>query len=171
MTDTDFMGLVKRRYSSRAYTAEKVSDEDVMAILDAGRLAPTGVNAQHVRVIAVRSEEGLAEVGRSARIFSAPLAFIVTSRPDRAWVREKFDGFNIHQIDASIVTTQMMYEATARGLGSVWICFFDPETLSESFGLEEGEVPINILAVGHRADETSRNHGVRIPMEEFAKFA
>lgn len=170
MSDTDFMGLVKKRYSSRAYTDEKVSAEDVEAILNAGRLAPTGVNAQHVRVIAVQSEDGLRRMDECARVFSAPLVFIITSRPGNAWVRAKFDGFNIHQIDASIVTTQMMYEATARGLGSVWICFFNPEKVTELFGLEDGEVPINLLAVGHKADETSKNHGVRIPLEEFARF-
>lgn len=170
MKDSCFMELVKKRYSSRAYTPEKVSAEDVEAILNAGRLAPTGINAQHVRVIAVQSEDGLARMDQCARVFSAPLVFIITSNPGGAWTRAKYDDFNIHQIDASIVTTQMMYEATARGLGSVWICFFDPVKVRELFGLDDSEVPINLLAVGHRDDETSKNHGVRIPLEEFVRF-
>lgn len=82
-----------------------------------------------------------------------------------------FDGKNFGDIDASIVTTQMMYEAQELGLGSVWIGYFEPNIIKEEFGLGENEEASSILAVGYRADETSANHGKRNPMYEFASKA
>lgn len=165
----EFMELVRKRYSSRAYRPEPVEGEKVMSILEAGRLSPTAVNAQPVRVVAVRSEEGLSKVSEAANIYGAPLALIVCADRDSAWVRNH-DGMNSYEIDASIVTTQMMYEATDLGLGSVWICWFKPDVLSGSFGLPDNMIPVNILAVGYSDDTTSRNKGNRIPMDEFARF-
>ena len=137
--------------------------------MEAGRISPTAVNAQPVRVIAVRTPEGLSKVSEGANIYGAPLAFIVYADRSKAWVR-KYDGMNSAEIDASIVTTQMMYEATDLGLGSVWICYFDPEVINRNFGLGGDLVPVNILAVGYSADTTSRNQGNRIPDSTFFRY-
>ena len=72
-----FMDLAQRRYSSREYRDAPVEQEKIEAILEAGRISPTAVNAQPVRVIAVRTPEGLAKVSEGANIYGAPLAFIV----------------------------------------------------------------------------------------------
>lgn len=135
-----------------------------------GRLAPTARNDQPVRVIAVRSKEGLAKLEEAGHIYDAPLAFIVCSDKDKAWTRS-YDGMKTTDIDASIVTTQMMYEATDMGLGTLWVCMFKPDVIKRNFGLADNVIPINILAVGYRDDQTSKNHGVRIPMEDFVRYA
>ena len=165
-----YIDLVRSRYSSRSYTDEPVSEGDMQSILEAGRLAPTGKNSQPVTVIAVTSEDGFERIHKCSRTFGATLALIVCCDRDKSWVRG-FDGKNISDIDASIVTTQMMYQATELGLGTCWICWFDPAVISEEFGLPENVEPVNILVVGHKADETSPNHGVRKPMEEFVRYA
>lgn len=43
----------------------------------------------------------------------------------------------------------MMLEATDLGLGSLWVCLFDPEVLREEFNIPENLVPVNILALGY----------------------
>ena len=43
---SDFMDLARRRYSLRRFDGRPVADEDLRLILEAGRLAPTGKNAQ-----------------------------------------------------------------------------------------------------------------------------
>lgn len=164
-----FGDLVSSRYSSRSYTDEKVDRDSLEAILEAGRLSPTACNRQPVRVIAASSDEALRKVSGAANIYGAPLALIVCADTDSCWKRP-YDGMPSADIDASIVTAQMMYRATELGLGTVWICMFDPAALSEAFGLKDGMIPVNILAIGHSADATSPNHGVRIPMSEFARF-
>lgn len=165
----NFGELTSARYSSRSYTDEKVGREAVEAILEAGRLSPTACNRQPVRVIAAVSEDALRKVSGAANIYGAPLAFVICADRSSCWKRP-YDGMLSADIDASIVTAQMMYRATELGLGTVWICMFDPAAVSEAFGLGEDMVPVNILAAGHSADSTSPNHGVRIPMSEFARF-
>ena len=64
----------------------------------------------------------------------------------------------------------MMYEATDMGLGTVWICMFNPDVIRRNFGLPDNIIPINILAVGYKDDDTSKNHLVRIPMDEFVRY-
>lgn len=166
----DFNELVRKRYSSRSYKPDPVEDEKVRSILEAGRLAPTARNDQPVRVIAVRSKEGLAKLEEAGHIYEAPLAFIVCADADKTWTRS-YDGMKTTDIDASIVTTQMMYEATDMGLGTLWVCMFKPDVIRKNFGLEDSMIPVNILVVGYRDDSTSKNHGVRIPMDEFVRYA
>lgn len=166
----DFNELVVRRYSSRKYKPDKVEDEKVRSILEAGRMAPSARNDQPSRVIAVRSKEGLAKLEEAAHIYDAPLAFIICADRDKAWTRS-YDGMKTTDIDASIVTTQMMYEATDMDLGTLWICMFKPDILRRNFDIPENLIPVNILAVGYRDDQTSKNHGIRIPMDEFVRYA
>lgn len=147
-----------------------MSEEDLNRILEAGRLSPTAKNLQPVRVIIADTPESLGKVSETARLYGAPLALIVVADSSKAWQRP-FDGKVFGDIDASIVTTQMMYEATDLGLGTVWIGYFDPAIIKAEFGLGETEEASAILAVGHRADETSANHGVRMPIGDFARRA
>ncbi len=147
-----------------------MEDEKVRSILEAGRMAPSARNDQPSRVIAVRSKEGLAKLEEAAHIYDAPLAFIVCADRDKAWTRS-YDGMKTTDIDASIVTTQMMYEATDMDLGTLWICMFKPDILRRNFDIPENLIPVNILAVGYRDDQTSKNHGIRIPMDEFVRYA
>lgn len=162
-----FMELAEERYSSRKYIDQPVSKEDLERILEAGRLAPTAKNLQPARVIVADTPESLAKVSKTARLYGAPLALIVVADSEVAWTRP-FDGKSFADIEASIVTTQMMYEAQELGLGSVWIGYFDPAVIKQEFGLSASEEASAILAVGHRGDDTSGNHGVRKPLGEFA---
>lgn len=42
----DFIELSKKRYSVRKFSSQKVEDEKIEKILEAGRLAPTAKNSQ-----------------------------------------------------------------------------------------------------------------------------
>lgn len=162
-----YSDMVIERYSSRSYTDEPVSEGDVARILEAGRMAPTAKNLQPVRVVVADTPEALGRLSRTARLYGATLALVVVADTSKAWTRP-FDGKCFADIDASIVTTQMMYAAQELGLGSVWIGYFDPAVIREELGLADGEEASAILAIGHKADETSGNHGNRKPMDEFA---
>lgn len=165
----EFLQLAKRRCSVRAYEARAVEPEVARAIVEAGRVAPTAANRQPVRVVQVDTPEGLEKLARGAEVYGAPLAFVVCVDHAKAWKRS-YDGKSTADIDASIVADHMMMEATDLGLGSVWICWFDPEVIAREFSLPEGIEPVNILAVGHPgcALSSSDRHAVeRIAAHEF----
>ena len=148
----DFADLMHKRYSVRQYQDKKVEDEKLAVILEAARIAPTGCNKQPFKLIVAQSDEAVARVAKAGNMHGAPLAIIVCGEKGKAWVRT-CDQKNIVDIDASIVTTQMMLQATELGLGSVWICNFNPEIIRKEFNLNDGLEAINILLLGYAAGE------------------
>jgi nitroreductase len=56
------------------------------------------------------------------------MAIIVCGDNNVVW-RRPYDKKNILDIDVSIVTDHMMLAATEPGLGSLWVCFFDPDVI------------------------------------------
>lgn len=164
----DFIQLVKQRCSVRRYQNRPVEPEKLDLLLQAARLAPTAANRQPVRLLVVQSAAGLAKLGQAADLYGAPLAILVCADHSRAWTRP-FDGKQTCDIDASILTDHMMLQATALGLGSVWICYFRPDVLRQAFALPPELEPVNILAVGYADGVTSdpaRFDRERLPLDQ-----
>ena len=168
-----FFELSKKRYSVRKYLPCKVAPEKLGVILRAGRAAPTAANRQPQRMLVVQKQAGLDKISTAANIHGAPLAIIVCADKDTAWVRERYDSMVTTDIDASIVTTQMMLAAADLGLGSLWICHFDPEGIRTQFNLPENWIPVNILAIGYADGEPAspdRHAQLRKPLDETVFF-
>lgn len=58
----EFTDVIKERYACKKYDGRMISEEQLNAILEAGRLAPTAKNLQEQHIYVVRSEEGLAKI-------------------------------------------------------------------------------------------------------------
>lgn len=151
----DFLSLAKRRCSIRSYQNKKVEQKKIEAILEAARVAPSACNKQPIKIAVLQSEEQLQKLQHVYTTFHAPLAFLVCAETKEAWVR-KYDQKNASDIDASIVCDHMMLEATALGLGSVWVCAFDPALMKETLQLPQGMEPINLLLVGYGVEGTEK---------------
>ena len=166
--ETPFETLAKERYSCRAYKDTPLTEAQVNRILEAARLAPTAANRQPVHVWVVRSPEGLEKLkGATDYIYGAPAVFMVGAKVDAAWVR-KYDGKNGAEVDAAIVGTHIMLEASALGLGNVWVGSFDPAKIKAGFPETDGYEIVCLFPVGVAAEEAGPNHELRQPMEQFA---
>lgn len=164
--------LMKARYSVRQYQSTPVEEEKLMAVLEAGRVAPTAANRQPQRIYVVRTPEALGKLAKAANIHNPPLALIVCADKSEAWVRP-IDQKDSCDIDASIVTDHMMLRATELGLGSLWICMFDPEIVRKEFALPENIVPVNILVLGYADCEPAspdRHDTARKALKETVRF-
>jgi nitroreductase len=167
----DLQAVFEARYSVRDFAGTVVEAEKVQSILEAGRLAPTARNNQPQKILVVQQPDRLETLGKTARLYNAPLALLVCADTEQTWKRP-FDGMDSGQIDASIVTTYMMLEATRLGVGSVWICRFDPEVVKKDFNLPDHIVPVNILALGYKTDsaEPGPFHFSRKPLSETVAY-
>jgi nitroreductase len=167
----ELMEIARQRYSVRKFDPRPVEEEKLQCILEFTRLAPTAKNNQPQKLLVVREKDGLAKLDKAAKVYGSPAAVIVCADMEQTWKRP-YDGMDSGEIDASIVTTYMMMEATRLGLGSVWICFFDPVVLREEFKLPEHIVPVNILAIGYPAADAApaERHYSRKPLEETVSF-
>lgn len=58
----DYIELIQKRRSMRAFTNQEVSDEDIRKIVDAARYAPSGMNFQPWEYIVVRDKKVISEL-------------------------------------------------------------------------------------------------------------
>ena len=160
--------LVKQRYSVRKYEERPVEEEKLQKILEAGRVAPSAHNSQPSRLVVVREKAGLEKLKKGANVYSAPLAIIVVGDHETAWVRS-YDKKNTVDIDASIVTDHIILAATELGLGTLWVCHFDPVVIRKEFNIPDQLEPVNIIGIGYAAGEAKspeRHNETRKPLNE-----
>lgn len=166
------MQLAARRYSVRQFSPEPIPQEILTDILQAGHLAPTAGNYQPRQIIVIESAEARAKLAICTKFhYDAPVALLVCSNKKICWVREA-DGKDRGNIDAAIVTTHMMLEATVHGIGTTWVMWFDVPALRQAYQIPPDVGPIALLVMGYPA-ETSQPaawHSTYRPAEEIVSY-
>ena len=149
--------LMNRR-SIRKYDARPVPDELLDIVLSAGIHAPSGMNTQGVRLVAVRDPETVALMSKlngavmgidSDPFYGAGCVVVVLADPEiyGGWVE-----------DGALALGNMMNAAHALGLGSCWIhrakqVFDSPEgkALLRKWGLPEHQRGVGNCILGSPA--------------------
>ena len=150
----DFEDTVRGRYSCRDYASRTPDSTLVDAVLDDCRLAPSACNRQPWRFIVVSDNEGKEALRRAYNrpwFATAPLYIVVCAIPSEAWVRPD-DGKNHADVDASIAAEHLCLSATAHGLGTCWVCNFEPETLRSGLAIGHDLEPLAIIPLGYPAE-------------------
>ena len=168
----EFAEVVKNRYSCKKYDGKQISEEQLDAVLQAGRLAPTAKNLQGQRIYVVQSAEGLAKIDKVTPCrYGAPTVLVVAFDKNSVFVYPGEEA-NSGVEDASIVATHMMLAATNTGVDSCWLNFFDPAAVAKAFDLPENEQVLMLLDLGFAAEGFAPlpNHTSRKPLEETVKY-
>lgn len=164
----DFMTLAKERYSVRKFSDKPVEKEKLDLIFRAAQVAPTACNLQPQRILVIESSEALKKLKSCTKChFDAPMALLVCYDKDKSWKRE-YDNDDSGQVDASIVTTQMMLQAAEIGLGTTWVAYFDPKAIREQFNLPTNYIPVALLPLGY-PDEDSKPNSLHEKRDEIEK--
>ena len=159
----EFFDVIKNRYSVRGYKDKPVEKEKLDKILEAGRLAPTGVNYQGFKIFVIdtkKHKEALRKIYNQDWFVYAPLVLGIAISPSKSWTRP-WDGKNISDIDATIVMDHMILQATDLGLGTCYIAAFKKYAAIEFLELEEEYEPVLFTPLGYADDEgrdTSRKN-------------
>lgn len=164
----DLLELMKNRYSVREFEEKQIEKEKLDKILEAGRVAPTACNLQPQRILVIREQENKEKLKKCTSFtFDVPTILMVCVEEEKAWTRKK-DGKNHGEIDTTIVTTQMMLEAYHLGIGSTWVCSFDPEKIREEFNLPQSYKPVHLLPMGYPKDgyKPNNKHFERLKLSE-----
>lgn len=169
----DFLDLAKSRYSCRSFDVTKeIEQEKINKILEAARLAPTGRNSQSQRILVLTDKEELAKMSECTQYgWGAPLVMLVCYDKNEAWKRG-YDGTDGGLIDASIVTTHMMLEASNLGLGTTWVGAFDPQKAREVYSVPDNYEVVAFLPIGYPSAEAhpSRLHDDRKSIDKIAFY-
>ena len=75
-------------------------------------------------------------------------------------------------MDASIVATHIMLEATNLGVDNIWIEMFDKQKLKNEFELDDNLEPICLIPLGYKADDYAGNplHNQRKDLKDIVMF-
>jgi nitroreductase len=149
-----FYNLVESRYSCRDFATTPISREILLAILDAARLAPSGVNSQPWHFFVVRNEELRHQLVSTSRecFKAAPAVIVACGDHDKSWKRTRFDGKSIVDIDLAIAIEHICLAATSLGVGSCWVCSFDPDMVKRTLDLPDNIEPIALIPLGYPAE-------------------
>lgn len=127
------MKVMIERRSCRSYKNDQITKEELDTVLTAGLWAPTGMNRQHTKLVAVTDRETvkkLSEMNAAVMgsgndpFYGAPCVIIV------------FGDSNVYTYieDGSLAMGNMMNAAHSIGLGSCWI-----HRAKEMFESEKGK--------------------------------
>ena len=172
-TNPTFMQFAKDRFSVRYYAKTPVEQEKIDAILGAARIAPTAKNLQPFHIYVLKSAEAISKINKLSRCaYDAPVVFVVCYDRSKAWVSPFDANDNSGVMDASIVGTHMMLEATEQGLGSCWVKFFDPKEVAAAFDMPANLTPSFLLDVGYQQKGAFPNkmHFERREVKDFATY-
>lgn len=167
-----FLELAKKRFSVRNFKEVSISQEEIDKILEAGCIAPTACNLQPQQILVINNKEGIENFKKCTKChFNAPLAFVISYDKKQCWSRS-YDGKTSGEIDASIVATHMMLEATELGIGSTWVMYFIPEAIKVEFEFPDNLEPVAVLVMGYPLEGTSPSaeHSKRKEMMEVITY-
>ncbi len=155
----EVLKAIRERSSTRGYTQEKLTKEELDAVLTAGLQAPTAANRQEIHFTVldggdpILAEIDAALTGGSAKkehnfYYEAPTVVILSGNESFRW----------SAVDAGIAVENMALAAEALGLGSLIIgCVRDTLTgerrphFDAALRLPEGYVFEVAIALGHKA--------------------
>lgn len=179
----DFLEMMQNRCSCRSYIPGKVvSREDLLKIVEAGRLSPSGCNAQPWKFIVVDSPEAkeklcdaiVVENGMTGAPWrdqvSAFVIFVEQPANVKPLVSEHYGTTQrFAQGDIGAACMNMCHEAYSLGLATCVIGVNDQKKMEQYFGIPAGQEVRLVLAIGYAASAPAVNK-IRKPLEEVCSF-
>ncbi|MBQ9132218.1 MAG: nitroreductase family protein [Clostridia bacterium] len=134
----NFTNIANARQSCRNYDCTKsVEPEKLTAILEAAKLSPSACNGQpyHVTVChgayAKQVASCVTGMGMNKFAADAPVMLVISEEPyvKTAALGAKLKGNDYRSIDIGILAAYLTAEATAQGLGTCILGWFDDEKI------------------------------------------
>ena len=173
----DFLEIANTRQSCRAYDETKpVEPEKLDAILEAARLAPSACNGQpyHITVCKGKAAEEVAlacrGLGMNKFAVQAPIVLVISEMPyvKSAAMGAKVKGNDYRSIDIGIATAYLTAEATAQGLSTCILGWFDDDKLRNICGLE---YPARLaITLGYAKEGDTLRKKVRKEMSDLVSY-
>jgi len=154
-----FTEMMRKRRSVRKYTAKKVEQEKIDALLEAALRAPSARGARPWALVVVKDKALLEKLsvskpGGGAFLKDSPMGIVVCGDPSKSglWIE-----------DSTIAAVSMQYAAHSLGLASCWVQIkgnnfsagkSSSAYITELLGLPDNMEVLCIVAVGYPADET-----------------
>ena len=143
---------ITERRSIRKYKSDPLTDEQLLELITAACLAPSGSNEQPWDLIIVKSKEMKEKICQADHnqkwMLSAPVFIVCVGKSSY-----RKDGSMERTIrDSSIAITHLLLQASHMGLGTCWTGWYEQEEMKSLLGLGDGDHVTGVITVGY-ADE------------------
>ena len=160
---SETLNSIAKRSSTRGYTTEKLTKEELDILLTAGLQSPTGTNKQEIFFSVINGDDPIIEEleqekmrlrnanrGEHNAFYEAPTIIVLSAEDDFRW----------SAVDAGIAVQSMALAAESLGLGSLIVgSVYDAMRADKrDYFKEKMKIPAEkdfqiALAVGHKATE------------------
>jgi nitroreductase len=151
----EILPQIKTRWSSRALSEEKVSRDDILAMVEAARYAPSCYNEQPWRFVIADTTEALEKMRTSLtesnKIWAGKVPVLIAICSKKSFSNNGNENY-WHQFDTGTAWGYMSLEAERRGLVAHGMGGFDREVLRKVIGLPHEYDPMALVAVGKPGD-------------------
>lgn len=178
MDSAEFLQLAATRQSTRAFDKNRPIEPDkLFRIIETSRLAPSACNAQPWHMILVDTPEGcdlvadaVASVGMNKFSWEATAHIvIVEERPNfTSWFGGIVKNKHFPLIDCGILSSYITLAATAEGLGSCIVGWFDEKKMRKALGIPSTHRVLLDIALGYT--EAPIRSKVRKPYEKIVSI-
>lgn len=164
--------LIAKRHSPFAFQNRAIPDSDLVALLEAARWSASAANEQPWSYIVARRED--------ADQFRAMLGCV--SEINLSWaqqaavlivgcVRTVQEGTGARvetaEHDLGLASANLVFEATARGIGVHQMTYIDRQKLRRLYGIPDEVKVVTMLALGYEGAEATGKRRSRKPLETF----
>ena len=164
------LDAIRTRKSVRKYLDKAVEEDKLLAILEAGRLAPSASNRQEWRFIIVKDREVRRQIGEAANeqsfVGEAPVVIVACAVTDGHVMS---CGQLCYPIDVAIALDHISLAAVELGLGTCWIGVFNEGKVKEILGIPEEVRVVELMPIGYPVDP-SKIEKRRLPLTQIVRY-
>jgi len=179
--------LFREARTANSFTAEPVTDEQVQAIYDLVKYAPTALNSQPLRIVLVRTPEARQRLvdtmgdGNKAKTLAAPLVAILAADHDfhdelpktfphapgaRDWFPEEAARIQTGRFNAALQVGYFILGVRAAGLAAGPMAGFDAERLNKEFFGDGRHSVLAVVNIGRPGENAWFNRNPRLEYAE-----
>ena len=172
----NFTEIAEARQSCRSYDPERdVEEEKLCAILRTARLSPSACNGQPYRITVCRGDaakrvaKATQGMGMNKFATDAPVMLVISEEPyvASAALGARVKKNDYRSIDIGILAAHITLEATAQGLGTCILGWFDGDEIGKICGLS-GDVRL-VVTLGYPKAEDRLREKKRKDMADLVK--
>ena len=174
----NFTEIALLRQSCRSYDENRaVEEEKLQAILHSANLAPSACNGQPYHITVCRGEAAkkaakltVGPGGMNKFAAQAPVLLVISEMPYVATAAfgAKHKNNDYRSMDIGLMAAHVCFEATAQGLGTCMLGWFDDEKVRAVCDLKE---PVRlIITLGYAKAEDKLRDKKRKPPEELVSY-
>ncbi len=160
------MNPIFTRVSTREFTDEPITDEEIELILKAAMQAPSARNGQPWEFYVIKNKEILNALGNSSPYSKMCAQAAIAIVP---CYRKESISPHFHDIDLAASTENLLLEVEALGLGAVWVGVSPiverMQIMKDILSIPDELEPFALIPIGHKAhqkEQTSRYDKTRV---------